>query len=159
MTTYTFRINCPRPSLDAQIVGEELERIQSVHGVIDPHVVVDESRPEDSALHECFEWQDEIAAEKWRVEQARALVRSVEIAEDSSGHVGIAFVNVQSAGGYVSAATLQARPDLYCEAHRVFRSRIEAAICQLRKLEQLSPAADRKRIRQDLATLELMLAA
>jgi len=46
-------------------------------GILTPSAVVDEARPEDSPLHAAFEWDDSIAAEKYRLEQARRLLRQV----------------------------------------------------------------------------------
>jgi len=62
--------------IDAQIAGEELERI-SQKGALTPKHVVDESRPGAAALHEHFDWNDETAAEKFRVVQARDILRGI----------------------------------------------------------------------------------
>jgi hypothetical protein len=159
MSTYTFRINGPRPSIDPQIVADELLRIEAHHGVIDPHVVLDASRPEDAPLHSHFEWDDGVAAEKWRLEQSRSLIRSVEIIRETDETREIAFVNVTSAGGYVSAETVRTRPDLYAEAWRAYRSRLEAAAVQLQKLEDLAPSDKKPRIRKNRKVLEQLALA
>lgn len=41
--------------------------------------LVEESRPEDAPLHCEFEWDDSIAAEKWRKEQAGAMIRHLVV--------------------------------------------------------------------------------
>lgn len=41
--------------------------------------VVEAARPETAPLHPYFEWDDAVAAELFRVEQARGLVRSIEV--------------------------------------------------------------------------------
>jgi hypothetical protein len=46
-------------------------------GVCDAKTVVDRSRPKTSALHECFEWKDGVAAEEWRKQQARVLIGQI----------------------------------------------------------------------------------
>ena len=43
-----------------------------------PQTVVDEARPVDSPLHPYFEWDDNVAAHHWRLEQARHLIKSVK---------------------------------------------------------------------------------
>lgn len=154
MTTYTFRINGPRPSIDAQIIGEELERIEAQHGVIDPHVVLNASRDKSAPLHNHFEWDDSIAGEKWRIEQSRSLIRSVEIIRETTEARVPAFINVASAGGYVSAETMQCRPDLYREALREYRGRIAAAASQLEKLEDLAPSDKKPQIREQRKALK-----
>lgn len=162
MTDYCFRENpgIEIGKLTAQVVGETLADIEDRHGVIDPHTVVDESRPDSAPLHPVFEWRDEIAAERWRVEQARRIVRSVEIvAEDRSQPTQIAYVNIQSQGGYVSAAAVRSQPDLFEEAQQAYRSRLEAAAAQLAKVEELAPPEQRSRIRKDRRILERLVAA
>lgn len=162
MIDYCFRENpgIEIGKLTPQIVGETLAEIEERHGVIDPHTVVDESRPEDAPLHPVFEWCDEIAAEKWRVEQARRVVRSVEIVtEDHDQPTQIAYINVQSEGGYVSAARITSLPDLYEEAEQAYRSRLEASAAQLAKVEQLAPPSRKARIKRDRRILERLLAA
>lgn len=41
--------------------------------------MVEDSRPAIAPLHRCFEWSDERAAERYREEQARLLIRSVRV--------------------------------------------------------------------------------
>jgi len=41
--------------------------------------VVDSARDPQSPLHRYFEWDDTSAAESWRLEQARSLIRSVRV--------------------------------------------------------------------------------
>lgn len=72
-------------SVPAQAAGEELERIYDERGKIDPADVVDESRPETAVLHPCFEWRDDVAADKYREEQARSLVRCIVTVQESDG--------------------------------------------------------------------------
>lgn len=51
-------------------------------GQLTPEAVVDEARPPGSELHNRFEWNDSVAAECFRHEQARELIRSVRIRFD-----------------------------------------------------------------------------
>jgi len=37
------------------------------------------ARPDDSDIHDCFEWQDEVAAEHFRMHQARTYIRTIRI--------------------------------------------------------------------------------
>lgn len=43
-------------------------------GKITPQEVLDRARDENSELHKCFEWDDSIAAEKYRLQQARTIL-------------------------------------------------------------------------------------
>ena len=64
--------------VDADTVNV-LQRIYEQHGELTAELVVDEARKPASPLHERFEWNDMRAAEQYRLEQARRLVRSVHI--------------------------------------------------------------------------------
>lgn len=48
-------------------------------GPLSPERVLDYARPQDSALHGCFEWDDSAAAEGFRLVQAGALIRRIKI--------------------------------------------------------------------------------
>jgi hypothetical protein len=60
-------------------VRDELERIYNADGTLTPRAVVDDARPDDATLHPCFEWDDSIAGEQYRLDQARHLIRSVKV--------------------------------------------------------------------------------
>ena len=65
--------------VDPQAAGELLEDISKRDGGIKPKAVVDESRPKDALLHECFEWRDNIAGELYREVQAKSIIRNIVI--------------------------------------------------------------------------------
>lgn len=83
-----------RQSLDAQVVGEELARIAEKADAdlpqLSPQVIVDEATPEDSPIHDGFEWNNEVAANNWRCSEARSMVRSIRTV--SNGEVQAAPV-------------------------------------------------------------------
>ncbi len=66
----------------AQTAGEELERIYNKHGRVDKADVLEESRAEDAPLHPCFEWDDQKAAELYRLNQAGGIVRALVTVEN-----------------------------------------------------------------------------
>ena len=66
-------------NVSAQIAGEELEKIEARDGEVTPKAVVDAARPVDSALHRVFEWDDEKAAEQYRLSQASTLIRCITV--------------------------------------------------------------------------------
>lgn len=99
---YTYRSGGPKPKLEAQVVGEELERIRQKHdGKLLPANIVDESRPKTAVLHPEFEWNDKKAAELYRQYRARNIVNVVRVVPESPAGSGDspqasvpAFVNV-----------------------------------------------------------------
>lgn len=87
-------------------VQDELETIRRRHrGLLRPVDVVDYARDENTLLHEMFEWDDGDAARKYRLEQARKLLRvHVTILEGSTKEIR-AYVSLPSdrekpGGGY-----------------------------------------------------------
>ena len=76
---YQWKI--PVAPVSAQTAGEELERLYRKHGKLDPADVVEESRDASAPLHGCFEWNDAIAAEKYRVHHAAMLAELLASAE------------------------------------------------------------------------------
>ena len=67
-----------RLKTDAQTAGEICEKLER-NGGLTAKRLVDESRPEDAPLHKEFEWNDATAAEAYREEQARYIIRSIVI--------------------------------------------------------------------------------
>ena len=62
---------------DPRIVYEE---IQSIGDSYTPQEILEYARNnEDSELHKCFEWDDTVAAEKWRVHTARLICCSLKV--------------------------------------------------------------------------------
>lgn len=83
---YEYKTSRAVAGLEAQTVGEELERIREVRGELTPPVIVHESRPEEAVLHDAFEWNDVTAAHEYRLHQARNIVSTVTVIhEDASG--------------------------------------------------------------------------
>lgn len=61
---------------------DTLQAIYDERGELTPSLVVDTARPDDHPLHDRFEWNDAIAGEAHRREQARRLIRSVRIVDN-----------------------------------------------------------------------------
>ena len=57
----------------------EIKAIEDRQGRLTPEQVIEAARDESSALHACFEWDNDAAADKWRIEQARELITRVRI--------------------------------------------------------------------------------
>jgi len=57
----------------------ELTSLYQQHGELTPQIVVDEARQIGAPLHGRFEWDDSVAGEKYRLEQASRLIRAVKI--------------------------------------------------------------------------------
>ena len=77
-------------------VETELRTIMAAHGgLLDPADVVEAARAPTSALHSYFTWDNREAADKWRLEEARSLIRSVTITIEGAEPMQIrAFVSL-----------------------------------------------------------------
>lgn len=94
----------------------ELQAIYEHHGKLTPRLVVDEAREEDHPLHDRFEWNNEIAGEAWRRDQAHRLIQSVRIvykpANEREGEKSVrAFHAVRKENGHVYEPTEKVTAD------------------------------------------------
>lgn len=77
---YRWKSGSHAPKIDAQVAGEELERIRvRNNGRLDNGDVVREARDKASPIHSAFEWNDKKAAEAYRLDQAGDLIRSIDV--------------------------------------------------------------------------------
>lgn len=85
---------------DPEKIGVALQKIQDDNpgekGY--PQRVVEAARNPRNVLHKHFTWDDAEAAESYRREEARTLIRSIQI-EDDEGDTKPAFLSVNSKGG------------------------------------------------------------
>ncbi len=58
---------------------DQLEAIRAEHGYLTPQILVDAARPKAHPLHERFEWDNRLAGEAWRREQAHRLIQSQRV--------------------------------------------------------------------------------
>ena len=111
---YEWKI--PIYNVPAQSAGEELERIKAKHGSLLPEVVVEESKTKGAVLHDCFEWDDQKAAEKYRITQAQQIIRTLVVnirGEDEQPISVRAFVPIS--GEYEPINMVVSVPDMYAE--------------------------------------------
>ncbi len=99
-----------------QTILTALEGLQSKDGRLTPKKVLEAAADPDHVLHGEFDWDDTTAARKWRLEQARKLIRSVEIniTVDLTTVTAIGYVRDPASGdeqGYVSTEQLQREPE------------------------------------------------
>jgi hypothetical protein len=77
---YVAKANTPFSDKDAKKIGPILERIVGqANPAKVPDAIVEQARDVSSPLHRYFEWNDSKAAHKHRLDQARTMIRSIEI--------------------------------------------------------------------------------
>lgn len=70
---------------DPQTFGEALAAIAAnADGHLTPADVVETARSDNHPLHPHFEWNDAVAAESYRLDQARSIIRMVRVIDDTS---------------------------------------------------------------------------
>lgn len=80
MAAYSYEFKLPGlVKASAQDVGELFEQLEASPEGLTPAAVLNASRDEHSLLHNEFEWDDTIAAEKYRYSQARAIIQNLTI--------------------------------------------------------------------------------
>jgi len=77
MNKYTWKLDVWH-TIDANDVGKELEDIEKKEGVT-PENVVEHAKNEETTLNKMFEWDNEIAGEKYRIQQARDILRNISV--------------------------------------------------------------------------------
>lgn len=83
---------------------ELIQGVYDANGRLTPELVLDTARDPGHPLHSRFEWDDSVAAERHRRDQAHRLIRSVRVVykqgtETSAPVTGRAFHAVRSAAG------------------------------------------------------------
>lgn len=115
-TNPNFRVN-----VDAQVAGDRLEQIRTRDGgKLKPERVVADARPKKSPLHDAFEWDDSQAAERYRLDQASYLIRSITVIIEKSPNTKPtrAFVYFERPGGeshYNSVVEVLSHAELQAE--------------------------------------------
>lgn len=104
---------------DAQKVGERLEWLETRHnGLLSAEAVLADAKDEASPLNAAFEWDDTEAAQQYRLDQARSLMRSIKVEIRQVKTVPAvpvrAYVNVRQheQRGYAPIATAMSDADL-----------------------------------------------
>lgn len=83
-----------KANVKADVVGEVLEQLEQSDSGITARAFVDVSRPEDAPTHKMFEWRDEVAAEKYREQQARVYINHITIRYETVPEPQRAFFHI-----------------------------------------------------------------
>lgn len=77
-----FRVN-----VDAEVAGRVFEELENSETGLTASALVEVSRSKKAPLHKAFEWNDAIAGEKWREQQARVLINHLVIRREDTPEV------------------------------------------------------------------------
>jgi len=99
----------------ADVVGKVLDGIERKQGEITPELFVAASTKRTAKTHGMFEWDDTVAGERYRLEQARLAIRSIEVTvqlpDDGPKNVRAYSSVAKDTGGRVYINTVDAMSD------------------------------------------------
>lgn len=77
MAAFTYKYRGGYNSkVSAEIAGPVCQKLHDAQ-ILTPENLVNEARAETSPIHSAFEWNDSVAAEKYRCEQARLMIANI----------------------------------------------------------------------------------
>jgi len=148
MSDFKWRDGYPA-KIKANIAGRALSALQKKHGRIDTAAVLDAARPETAPLHPAFEWDDDVAGEKWRLHEARNLIRAVVLVkvDSETGEVAeqphVVSVRMMAPDGtsdqhYLTAEVAVQHADEWESAIALLYGRIQAAARALDDVKRIA---------------------
>lgn len=124
--------------VDAEVAGSVCEQLEQ-QGNLSAKSLLEASRPEDAPLHNEFEWDNEKAAEKYREEQARGIIRNLTVVIDNSEPVRKFFnVSVKSEKQYTRIETILETADMRASLLSQALSELENFRKKYSQLEELA---------------------
>ena len=126
---------------------EELELVRTNNGgVLQAEDVVEFARNKRTALHEEFEWDDSLAAQQHRIEQARRVIRlTLTVVESPAGtqaipmYVSLVSDRQQPGGGYRPLVDVMNADDMREELLRQALSDLKSVRKRYEQLQELRP--------------------
>lgn len=125
---------------DPQTLGEALSDLATkAGGELTPKAVIEAARNPSHVLHKHFEWDDAIAAEKYRQEQAREIIRCIRVEDNPDDEPARAFLSVTSRGGvsYRTLSDVQQSSDLQLAVLKAAERDLDAFERRYRELTEI----------------------
>ena len=130
-----------RTGVDPDAVAAEVQRLLAGHDGITPELLLNTARHKRSPLHGLFDWDDSVAAEKWRTHQARKLARAIHVIPEDVERPEPRPILIRTEKVYRAVDTVVARDDWYISAMRHLQAKVEQAE---RAVRQLRDAAEQR---------------
>ena len=145
-------------------IKEALDQIaeSDEHRRLRAEAILDRAKTRSSPLHPCFTWDDGKAAARWRIEEARGLIRSYSVViEQAHPILTRAYVSLKSSrvqgGGYTSIQRILSDRELHAEMLRDALEEIgevERRYGHLRELQPVFAEARKVKRRAKVAKVE-----
>lgn len=82
---YEWKLSSFAKGIDPNKAVKELNKIENVYGCLTPQNILEASSSEDSLFHNLFTWDDCLAANQYRLEQARRILNNISVSIISNG--------------------------------------------------------------------------
>jgi hypothetical protein len=139
MIVATWKTGFYSRKADAQKVAEE---IISLGEYATPEEILEKGRDETTELHKCFEWGETVAAEQFRLYQARNIVCNLVYAEperkDEKPKVRI-FYETERGRGYQQTVKILQNKDSYQRLLDTAKNELNAFVKKYAMLTELQP--------------------
>ena len=141
--SYEYAGNLGTHKVSAQVAGEVCAQLQQTEGGLTPQTLLDFSRDESSPTHCEFEWNDSVAANKYRLKQAQMLIIDIRVvtveATNGNKEKDRAFVvTPERKSAYVSLKTALDNDNWRESLLRSAKTDAEIFLAKYRRLEELA---------------------
>ena len=110
-------------------------RAENEDGLLVPEDVVKRAQDEDSPLYHCFTWDDDEASHQWRLAEARALIRHIEVVfpDDATEtpvpkYVSLLSDRKRKGGGYRETGQVLGNKELLAELEATAKRDIDGVL-------------------------------
>ena len=144
---YKYR-DYERP-VSADIMGKHIENLEKQNGEVTAKLLLDSARDEKSTIHNCFEWNNEIAGEKYRLQQSRNILTNLIIECEKPNHEVCeyrAFVSVsdnsKETGRYINFVSAVSNENTYKIILKKALEELQSYAKKYRDYVELQPVFD-----------------
>jgi hypothetical protein len=138
---------------DPNMVGAQFEAIEKRDGTLTKTAIVDAARSEDNPMHDMFEWDDAVAGELYRENQAGYYIRTLEVQLvpvgnpngkpiDMRAYVNVEPVNTKAPerkGTYMNVHAAVEQPDTYKIVLDRAKNQLRIFRDQYKNIKELEP--------------------
>lgn len=82
---FSWKLESFAKGINPNKAAKEFKKVESKFGSLTPENLLLHSKDETSLFHSLFEWDDDVAAVKWRLQQARTIINNIELVVVSDG--------------------------------------------------------------------------
>jgi hypothetical protein len=155
---YQLRKGVRSGGVDAQTIGETMNKILAEHQRIDAELWVKTAEPEESPVHNTLEWDNAKAGHEYRLHQSRNLIRSVLVITEERKTEPV-YVRVNQEHGYQPVSVVVQQPDMWAEAisglYKDYNA-LRRGIDRLESIAKKNPDVDSERLMRISLAMQAM---